>query len=125
MASSAKKAAQAATVDGYLAALDSAQRSALEKLRHDIHAAAPGAVDCISYRIPAVRLGGKVLVWYGAHTSHCSFYPGAVAQDFTAELRDYKISKGTVRFQPEKPLPAALVRKLVKARIAKMTDPSA
>lgn len=124
MAGSSKKA-PTATVDAYFAALGSDQRAALEKLRKDIHAAAPGAVDCISYRIPAVRYDGKVLVWYGAHAGHCSFYPGAVAQDFTAELRDYNISKGTVRFQPEKPLPAALVRKLVKARIAKMTGPSA
>lgn len=108
----------ATTVDEYLAALDPPQRRALEKLRRDIHAAAPGAVDCISYRIPAVRLNGKVLVWYGAHTGHCSFYPGAVVQAHQVELRAYETSKGTVRFPAAKPLPATLVKKLVKARIA-------
>lgn len=114
----APKKPKAATVDSYLAALDSEQRTALEKLRRDIHAAAPGAEDCISYRIPAVRLDGKVLVWYGAHTGHCSFYPGAVVQAFAHELRAYEVSKGTIRFPAGKPLPVTLVRKLVKARIA-------
>lgn len=109
---------QPSTVDEYLAALGSEQRSALEKLRRDIHAAAPHAEDCISYRMPAVRLDGKVLVWYGAAKSHCAFYPGAVVQAHEDELRRYKISKGTIRFPADEPLPATLVRKLVKARIA-------
>jgi uncharacterized protein YdhG (YjbR/CyaY superfamily) len=117
MAGSSKKA-PVGTVESYLAALPSEQRTALERLRRDIHAAAPGAVDCISYRMPAVRYEGKVLVWYGAHTGHCSFYPGAVVQAHQDELRAYQVSKGTIRFSSEKPLPAALVRKLVKARIA-------
>ena len=108
----------AATVDEYLAQLGSEQRAALEKLRRDIQAAAPRATECISYRIPAFRLDGKVLVWFGAATHHCSFYPGAVVEAHQDELRGYKISKGTVRFAPDKPLPTALVRKLVKARIA-------
>jgi uncharacterized protein YdhG (YjbR/CyaY superfamily) len=117
MAESSKKAPQA-PVDAYLAALPSEQRAALEKLRRDIHAAAPGAVDCISFRMPAVRYEGKVLVWYGAHAKHCAFYPGAVVQAHQDELRPYQISKGTIRFSSEKPLPATLVGKLVKARIA-------
>jgi uncharacterized protein YdhG (YjbR/CyaY superfamily) len=115
---SSSQTKRASTVDEYLAALGNEQRSALEKLRRDIHAAAPGAEDCISYRIPAVRLDGKVLVWYGAHTGHCAFYPGAVVQAHRDELRAYEISKGTIRFPAGKPLPATLVRKLVKARIA-------
>jgi uncharacterized protein YdhG (YjbR/CyaY superfamily) len=59
-----------------------------------------------------------VLVWFGAASRHCSFFPGAVVSAYADELRAYSTSKGTVRFQPDQPLPASLVRKLVKARIA-------
>ena len=107
------------TINEYLARLSKDQRSALEKLRRDIHSAAPGAEECISYRIPAVRLHGRMLVAFGAAKNHCAFYPGThPLEAHTAELRGYDTSKGTIRFQPESPLPATLVRKLVKARIA-------
>ena len=107
------------TVDDYLARLSPAQRAALQKLRKAVQAAAPKAVECISYRIPAFRLDGKVLVWFGAATNHCSFYPGAHPIKVLAEdLAGYATSKGTVRFPADRPLPAALVRKLVRARIA-------
>ena len=106
------------TVDAYLAALDPQKRAALQKLRRAIHAAAPGADECISYQVPAVRFEGRVLVWFAAASRHCSFFPGAhpiaVHKD---ELKAYKTSKGTVRFVPDKPLPATLVRKLVRTRI--------
>lgn len=58
-----------------------------------------------------------MLVWFGAAAHHCAFYPGAVLEDFEDELEGYERSKGTIRFQPEHPLPAALIRKLIKARI--------
>ena len=106
-------------IDRYLAALSSDKRAALERLRRAIRAAAPGAEECISYQLPAFRLDGKVLVWFGAGANHCAFYPGAVVEAYKAELEDYDTSKGTIRFQPDNPLPAGLVRKLVKARIAK------
>jgi len=106
-------------IDRYLAALSSDKRAALERLRRTIRAAAPGAEECISYQLPAFRLDGKVLVWFGAGANHCAFYPGAVVEAYKAELEDYDTSKGTIRFQPDNPLPAGLVRKLVKARIAK------
>lgn len=106
-------------IDRYLAALSSDKRTALERLRRTIRAAAPGAEECISYQLPAFRLDGKVLVWFGAGANHCAFYPGAVVEAYKAELEDYDTSKGTIRFQPDNPLPAGLVRKLVKARIAK------
>lgn len=109
---------QAKTVDEYLARLSDDKRAALEKLRKDIRAAAPKAEECISYRIPAFRLDGRLLVWFAAASKHCSFFPGAVIQAHKADLKGYKTSKGTVRFSPERPLPAKLVRKLVKARIA-------
>lgn len=104
------------SVDGYLAALDDEKRAALEKLRKDIHAAAPKAEECISYGIPAFRLNGRMLVWFGAASKHCSFYPGAVVQAHAKELQGYATSKGTIRFRPDHPLPASLVAKLVRAR---------
>lgn len=104
------------SVDGYLAALDDEKRAALEKLRKDIHAAAPKAEECISYGIPAFRLDGRMLVWFGAASNHCSFYPGAVVQAHAKELQGYDTSKGTIRFPPGHPLPASLVAKLVRAR---------
>ena len=107
------------TIDEYLAPLSAEKRAALEKLRRAIRAAAPKAEECISYRIPAFRLGGRFLVAFGAAASHCAFYPGAHPLKFhVKELKAYDTSKGTIRFQPESPLPAALVRKLVKTRIA-------
>ena len=107
------------TVDEYLAALSSDKRAALERLRKDILAAAPGAEECISYQIPAFRFDGRMLVWFGASANHCAFYPGAVVDAHKKELEGYDTSKGTIRFQPDNPLPVTLVRKLVKARIAK------
>ena len=107
------------TIDEYLAPLSPEKRAALERLRKDIRAAAPEAEECISYQIPTFRLSGKMLVSFGAATNHCAFYPGAVVDDMKAELAGYDISKGTIRFQPDEPLPASLVRKLVEARIAK------
>lgn len=104
------------TIDEYLAPLNDEQRAALEKLRKMIHAAAPGAEECISYNIPAFRLNGKCFMWMGAAKNHCAIY-GAVGID-ADELKGYDTSKGTIRFSPDNPLPAALVRKLVKLRIA-------
>jgi uncharacterized protein YdhG (YjbR/CyaY superfamily) len=105
------------TPDSYLAALSADKRAALEGLRKIIRAAAPEADECILYGVPAFRLRGKLLVAYGAAKKHCAFYPGSVVQ--ALDLKGYDTSKGTIRFQPGKPLPAALVRKLVRLRIAK------
>lgn len=108
------------SIDDYLAGLSAEHRAALEKLRQTIRAAAPGAEECISYQLPAFRLAGKVLVLFGATASHCAFYPGSgtAVEAHRIELRDYSTSKGTIRFEPSKPLPASLVRKIVKYRIA-------
>ncbi|HLH55807.1 MAG TPA: DUF1801 domain-containing protein [Verrucomicrobiae bacterium] len=108
------------TMQTYLASLSPEKRAALQRLRKVIRAAAPKAEECISYGIPAFRLNGKFLVGMGAATAHCSFYPGAVLESLGIELGRYNTSKGTIRFTPDKPLPSALVRKLVKARIAKV-----
>ncbi len=106
------------TIDEYLAVLSDDKRAALEKLRKTIRAAAPDAEECISYMIPAFRLNG-LLVGFGAAAKHCSFYPmsSTTVAAFRDDLKDFDTSKGTIRFQPDKPLPVALVRKLVKARI--------
>src|SRR5438045_2014742 len=103
--------------DDYLAAVSSEKRHALEKLRQAIKAAAPKAEECISYQVPAFRLNGKFLVAYGAAANHCAFYPGSTVQALKDELKGYNTSKGTIRFPADKPLPTALVRKLVRLRI--------
>ena len=105
------------TVDEYLAALSADKRAALERVRKIIRAAAPGVEERISYGIPGFRLNGKGLIWMGAAANHCAIY--GVTGGHEAELEGYDTSgKGTVRFTPDEPLPAALLRKLVKARIA-------
>jgi uncharacterized protein YdhG (YjbR/CyaY superfamily) len=109
------------TIDDYLAGVSDDKRTALEKLRRTIKGAAPRAEECISYSIPAFRLDGRVLVFFAAAKLHCSFFPGAYPIEVLKdELKGYSISKGTVRFDPSKPLPATLVRKLVKARITEL-----
>jgi uncharacterized protein YdhG (YjbR/CyaY superfamily) len=107
------------TIDEYLSALDEDKRVALEGLRKIIRAAAPKAEECISYQLAAFRLNGP-LVAFGATANHCAFYlmSSSTVEDHQAELKGYDTSKGTIRFQVDKPLPAALVRKLVKARVA-------
>ena len=115
-------AAKPKTIDEYLAALSDDQRAALEKLRKTIRAAAPKAEECISYQLAAFRLDGRPLVAMGATTNHCAFYlmSSSTVEAHKEELKDYDTSKGTIRFQADKPLSVALVRKLVKARIAEI-----
>ncbi|HEY3662825.1 MAG TPA: DUF1801 domain-containing protein [Chthoniobacterales bacterium] len=110
------------TTDEYLAELTEEKRSALEKLRKAIKAAAPRAEECISYGIPGFRQDGKLLVSYGAATKHCAFYPGSILREMKKDLAGYETEKGTIRFQPEKPLPAALVKTIVKLRIAQRRE---
>ncbi|HKA38050.1 MAG TPA: DUF1801 domain-containing protein [Thermoanaerobaculia bacterium] len=107
------------TIDEYLAGVQPEKRNALEKLRRTIHAGFPRAEEVISYGIPAFRLDGTVIAWFAAASRHCSFFPGAAVQGFEEELADFETSKGTVRFQPGKPIPAGLVRRMVKERIAR------
>ena len=110
-------------VEAYLASVPATARRSLQQLRRAIRAAAPGAEDAISYGLPAFRLDGRVLVCYKAAKAHCSFHPmsAAVIRAHTADLEAYSISMGTVRFGPEKSLPAPLARKLIKTRIAELS----
>jgi uncharacterized protein YdhG (YjbR/CyaY superfamily) len=105
-------------VDQWLSRLEPKQRAALEKLRAQIRAAAPGAEELISYGQPTFKLYGH-LVAFGAFKNHLSFFPmsSTLIAKFP-EAQPFAASSSTMQFQPDKPIPAALVKKLVKARIA-------
>lgn len=111
-----------ASIDAFLAALPLDQRDALQALRRQIHAAAPGATELINYGIPMLRLDGKNLVGFGAGKGHCSFYPMSMEclKHFQAEKKGFKTATSTIRFQPDQPIPAALVKRIVKWRLAEM-----
>lgn len=113
-------------IDAFLASLPPDVRDALEGLRRTIAAAAPDAVEAIAYGVPAFRYRGRPLVSFGAGKRHCSFYvqSPAVMEALRTELEDYDTAKGTIRFAPDRPLPAELVTTLVRARIAE-TDAAA
>jgi uncharacterized protein YdhG (YjbR/CyaY superfamily) len=106
-------------VDEYFAGVAEPARSKLHQMRAAIRSAVPPeATEAISYRIPAFKYNGPLL-WYAAFSDHCSLFPtAAVIAAFEKELKSYTTSKGTIHFPVDKPLPAALIRKLVKARVA-------
>lgn len=112
-----------ASIDAYIAALAPDQRAALQALRETIRAAAPEAEECISYKMPAFKQNG-MLVGFAAHARHLALYAwnGTTTAEFADELAGFEISKGTIRFTPDKPLPPALVRRLVEAKLAKNTE---
>lgn len=107
-----------ASIDQWLARLAPEPRAALEKLRDQIRAAAPGAEELISYGQPTFKLHGH-LVAFGAFKKHLSFFPmsSSLLRRFP-EAAPFVTSSGTMQFQPNKPIPAALVKKIVKVRIA-------
>jgi uncharacterized protein YdhG (YjbR/CyaY superfamily) len=115
-----EKSPVAATVDEFLAKVPSDSRVALERLRALIRSVVPEAEEGLSYGVPAFKYRGRPLVSYGAGKTHCSFYvQSPEVMEAHAELvAGYDTSKGTVRFQPDHPLPAELVTTLVKARMA-------
>ena len=116
-----KGKAAAKNIDEYLAGVPEPARGTLQKLRVTICSAAPPeATEIISYRIPALQYKG-VLVWFAAFADHCSLFPtAAIIESFKDELKGYSTSKGTIQFPTDKPLPDALVKKMVKARIAQI-----
>src|SRR5690349_14525492 len=118
--SAAKRNAAAKDVDAYLARVPEPARSTLNRIRSVIRSAVPReATEAISYRIPTFRYKGP-LVGFAAFPDHCSLFPmnPSVIEAFKSELKDFHTSKGTIRFPVDKPLPATLVKKLVKARVA-------
>ena len=108
-----------AEVEAYLAQVSEPARTTLEKMRAMIRAAAPKeATEAISYKIPSFQYKGG-LVWYAAFKQHCSFFPmdHSLAEEFAEELKKYKVSKGTIQFPVDEPLPKTLVTRIVKARV--------
>ena len=106
-------------IDAYLATVREPARGTLKKLRAAIRAAAPAeATETISYRIPAFRYKG-ILVWFAAFSGHCSLFPtAAVIRELKDDLKGYPTTKGSIHFPTDKPLPASLVKKIVKMRVA-------
>ena len=106
-------------VDEYFSRLAEPARSTLNKMRATIRSVVPpAATETISYGIPAVK-HNKVLVWFAGFSDHCSLFPTAsVIESFKNELKGFSTSKGTIHFPIDKPLPTALIKKLVKARVA-------
>lgn len=122
-----KKAANAnqdvsAEIRAYMTAQPPQARKALRLVRSAIHAAAPGAVDAFSYRMPGTRLNGKVLVWYAGFARHFSLFPigAAIRRKLAADVKGYKTSTGTIQFPLSEPVPVALIKKIVKARAAEV-----
>jgi uncharacterized protein YdhG (YjbR/CyaY superfamily) len=113
--------AKPASVDEYLATLPDDRRSAMSVLRRTINAAAPEATETIAYAMPALRShGGQFLVSYDAYKKHYSLFPAseAVLEALGAELTPYMAGKGTIRFPADRPIPTALITKIVKIRVA-------
>jgi len=108
------------TIDAYLASVRVDKRAALEKLRKTIRSIIPRAEECISYGLPAYRLNGAIVAGFNATAKGCSYYPfsGTTLRTLAEDLRGYSKTKSALHFQPDEPLPTALVRKLLKARIA-------
>ncbi len=107
------------SVDEYLSGLSPAFRDALEQLRRNIKAAAPDAVETIRYRVPTY-VQGEALVSFGAAKHHCGLYVMSppLMEELAAELEPYDVAGATIRFTIDAPLPAAVVARVVQARIA-------
>jgi len=116
--------AKPSTIDDYLATVSGDRRAALEKLRKTIRSIVPDAEECISYRIPAFRLRGKVVAGFCARADGCSYFPfsGTTLRTLAKEISSYEHTKSSLHFAAETGLPTSLVRKLVKARIAELTS---
>jgi uncharacterized protein YdhG (YjbR/CyaY superfamily) len=107
-------------VDDYLATITGDKRSALDELRKTIRSIVPRAEECISYGMPAFRLDGKVIAGFRATAKGCSYYPfsGTTLQTLARDLKGYGKTKSALHFRADEPLPTALVRRLIKSRMA-------
>jgi uncharacterized protein YdhG (YjbR/CyaY superfamily) len=107
------------SVEDYLSQVPEEARAALEQLRRTIKAAAPDTTETISYKMPTFKDHGRFLVSYAAFKDHCSLFPAseAVMEALGEDLKPYFSGKGTIRFHPAKPLPTALVTKIVQTRL--------
>ena len=112
-----------ATIDEYLATLDEPKRATLQRLRDDIRAIVPDSEECISYSMPAFRVRGKVVAGFAAFTTHLSYMPhsGSVLPALAGDLKDFPGgTKSALHFGVDRPLPRALVQKLITARLAQI-----
>ena len=110
---------EAKNTEEYLQQLPDDQAKALRKLRKQIIPAAPDCEEYFGYGMPGFKLNGHAMLYMGAAKNHCALY-GAIPKGFDVELKDFKRSKGTVQFTPERPIPAAVVKAIVKAKVAEM-----
>ena len=112
----------AGDIDSYLAGVDEPKRSTLEQLRRSIHAVVPDAEECISYGMPAFKVQGKTVAGFAAFKNHLSYLPhsGSVLPSLAADLTGYEGTKGSLHFPIDEPLPAAIVNKLVRARLREL-----
>jgi uncharacterized protein YdhG (YjbR/CyaY superfamily) len=105
--------------DHYIASFPPATQKLLQQVRETIKATAPGAVDVISYSMPAVKLNGKILAWFAGYERHIGFYPGSSGiAAFQKEIAGYKNAKGSVQFPLDQPMPVELITNIVKFKIA-------
>jgi uncharacterized protein YdhG (YjbR/CyaY superfamily) len=116
-----KPATAPKTIDDYLASVPEPARGTLQKVRAAIRSSLPpGATETISYNIPAFR-HGEIIIWFAAFANHCSIFPTArIIEQFKNDLKAFTISKGTVQFPIDKPFPASLLKKMVKARLTQI-----
>ena len=110
-------------VDAYLAGLGEPKRSTLEQLRRTILEIVPEAEQCISYGVPAFKMGGKVVAGFAAFKNHLSYLPhsGSVFQQLPTDVAPYTTSSGALRFDVDRPLPKALVKKLIAVRVQQLS----
>ncbi len=116
-----KPTASPKSIDEYLAAVPEPAHTTLQKVRAAIRSSLPpGATETISYKIPAFK-HGEIIIWFAAFANHCSIFPTArVIEQFKNDLKPYIISKGTIQFPTDKPFPASLLKKMVKARLTQI-----
>jgi uncharacterized protein YdhG (YjbR/CyaY superfamily) len=112
----------AADIDGYLAAVEEPKRSTLEALRRSILEVVPDAEQCISYGMPAFKVQGKTIAGFAAFTDHLSYLPhsGSVLGGLGEEVAGYRMTKGSLHFAIDQPLPGDLVRKLVETKLRQL-----
>lgn len=115
----------ASTVDAYLKHAKAPARGKLEQLRALIRAAAPSAEEGISYGMPYYKYMGRSFCGFALFKNHIGFFPGAIVSDFTEELADFETSKGTVRLPLDRPIPVTLIRKMLKAAMARNVERAA
>jgi uncharacterized protein YdhG (YjbR/CyaY superfamily) len=110
------------TVAEYLEDIPDPHRDALERLRETVLAVVPGATEALSYRIPTFKVRGKALLAYAAFKNHCSLFPMSmrVIEAHEGELAPFRASKGTIHFQPDRPLPRALITAIVRERVREL-----